>query len=78
MAFIFDYYGTEVYRRALSTTHQEATTRHIMTTMSIQMDVLPSEMRGGQKHAFNSGTVTAPKPAKTTSFGLGGTSTMFA
>ena len=49
MAFIFDYYGSEVYRRALSTTHQEAMTKQIMETMSIEMDVLPSEMRGGQK-----------------------------
>ena len=49
MAFIFDYYGTEVYRRALSTTHQEATTTHIMATMDIVLDVLPTEMRGGQK-----------------------------
>jgi hypothetical protein len=49
IAFIFDYYGSEVYRRALSTTHQEATTKHIMETMSIIMDVLPTEMRGGQK-----------------------------
>jgi hypothetical protein len=49
MAFIFDYYGSEVYRRALSTSHQEATTKHIMATMGIQMDVRPAEMRGGQK-----------------------------
>jgi hypothetical protein len=49
MAFIFDYYGSEVYRCALRTSHQEATTKHIMATMGIVMDVLPSEMRGGQK-----------------------------
>jgi hypothetical protein len=49
MAFIFDYYGTEVYRRALSTTHQEATTKHVMVTMGIVMDVLPAEMCSGQK-----------------------------
>jgi hypothetical protein len=49
MAFIFDYYGSEVYRRALGTTHQEETTQHIMATMGIEMDVLPAEMRGGQK-----------------------------
>lgn len=49
MAFIFDYYGAEVYRRALSTTHQEETTKHIMASMGIAMDVRPAEMRGGQK-----------------------------
>jgi hypothetical protein len=49
MAFIFDYYGTEVYRRALSTTRQEATTKHIMETLGVVMDVLPGDMRGGQK-----------------------------
>jgi hypothetical protein len=49
MAFIFDYYGTEVHWRALSTTHQEATTKHIMATMNIVMDVQPAEMSGGQK-----------------------------
>ena len=49
MAFIFDYYGSEVYQRALSTTHQEATTKQIMTTMGIVMDVSPAEMRSGHK-----------------------------
>ena len=49
IAFIFDYYGTEVYRRAVSTTHQEATTKQIMATMGIVMDVQPTEMVGGQK-----------------------------
>ncbi len=49
MAFIFDYYGAEVYRRAHGTTHQEATTRHITALMGIMMDVQPADMRGGQK-----------------------------
>ena len=49
MAFIFDYYGTEVYQRGLSTTHQDVTTNHMMTTIGIVMDVLPAAMRGGQK-----------------------------
>ena len=49
MAFIFDYYGTEVYRRALSITHQEATNKHIMATMGIVMDVVPAETRSGHK-----------------------------
>jgi hypothetical protein len=49
MAFTFDCYGTEVHRRALSTTHQEATTKHIMEAMGVVMDVLPGDMRGGQK-----------------------------
>ena len=49
MAFIFDYYGTEVYLRAVNTTHQEATTKQIMATMGIVMDVQPTEMPGGQK-----------------------------
>jgi hypothetical protein len=49
MAFIFDCCGTEVCRRALSTTHQEATTKHIMETLGVVMDVLPGDMRGGQK-----------------------------
>jgi hypothetical protein len=66
MAFIFDYYGTEVCRRALSTTHQEATTKHIVETLGVVMDVLPGDMRGVRKHAFNSSTVAAPKTGKTT------------
>jgi hypothetical protein len=49
MAFIFDCYGTAVHRRAACATHQETTTKHIMATMGIAMDVLPAEMRGGQK-----------------------------
>lgn len=49
IAFIFDFYGTEVYRRALSSTHQEATTYHIMKTLGIVMDVPPAAMRHGQK-----------------------------
>ena len=49
MAFIFNYYGTEVYRHALSTTHQEETAERIMTSMGIVMDVGPTGMRLGQK-----------------------------
>ena len=49
MAFIFDYYGVEVHRRALNMTHQEATTRYIMEMMGVVMDVPPEQMRGGQK-----------------------------
>ena len=49
MAFIFDYYGTEVYRRALNKTHQDACTQYVMATMGIVFDVPPAEMSGGQK-----------------------------
>jgi hypothetical protein len=49
LAFIFDYFGTEVYRHALGTSHQDATTKHIMATMGIEMDVLPASMQSGQK-----------------------------
>ena len=49
MAFIFDYYGTEVYRRALGKTHQAATSEHIMATMGVVMDVGQTEMRSGHK-----------------------------
>ncbi len=49
IAFIFDYYGPEVHRRALNMTHQEATTKHVTETMGVVMDVQPSEMRRGQK-----------------------------
>ena len=49
LAFIFHYFGTEVHRRALGTSHQDATTMHIMATMGIEMDVLPANMRSGQK-----------------------------
>ena len=49
VAFIFHFYGTEVYRRALSTTHQEATAYNIMATLGVVMDVPPAEMRLGQK-----------------------------
>jgi hypothetical protein len=48
MAFIFNYYASEIYERALGGTHQDMITKHIMKTMGIQMDVQPSEMRGGQ------------------------------
>jgi hypothetical protein len=49
IAFIFDFYGTEIYRRAFSTTHQEATTRYVMATLGIAMDVPPAAMCRGQK-----------------------------
>jgi hypothetical protein len=49
IAFIFDFYGTEVYRRALSTTHQEATSYHIMERLGVVMDVPPEAMLHGQK-----------------------------
>jgi hypothetical protein len=49
IAFIFDFYGTEVYRRAFTMTHQEATCSKIMATLGIVMDVPPSSMRHGQK-----------------------------
>jgi hypothetical protein len=49
MAFIFDYYGTELHQRALNTTHQVATTKNIMDKLGIVMDVLPEDMRSGQK-----------------------------
>jgi hypothetical protein len=49
IAFIFDYYGTEVYQRALSTTHQETTCYQIMDSLNIVMDVTQSDMPGGQK-----------------------------
>ena len=64
MAFIFDYYGAEVYRRALSTSHQETTTKHIMNSMDIEMDVLPSEMRGGQKTCIQQQYSYCAKPRK--------------
>ena len=49
IAFVFDFYGTEVYRRAFSTTHQEMTFALVMDRLGVQMDVLPSEMEHGQK-----------------------------
>jgi hypothetical protein len=49
IAFIFDFYATEVHRRALTTTHQEATSFYIMATLGIVMDVPPEAMRQGQK-----------------------------
>jgi hypothetical protein len=49
IAFIFNFYGTEVYRRAFSTTHQEATTRYVMATLGIVIDVPPAAMCHGQK-----------------------------
>ena len=52
MAFIFNYYGTELYRRAWGTTHQEVTTSHITETMNIVMDVGPADMLGGQRNCL--------------------------
>ena len=49
IAFIFDFYATEVHRRAMSTTHQEATSYLVMATLGIVMDVPPESMRQGQK-----------------------------
>lgn len=49
LAFIFDYYGSVMYPRALKTTHQSQTTKHVMSMMNIVLDVNPGEMRGGQK-----------------------------
>ncbi len=68
MAFIFDYYGTEVYRRGLSTTHQDVTTNHIMTTIGIVMDVPPAAMRGGQKTCIEQQYSYCAKTLKTTSY----------
>jgi hypothetical protein len=49
MAFIFDYYGSAIYSRALNKTHQAITTDNLLATMGIQFDVRPDEMQGGQK-----------------------------
>ena len=49
MAFIFDYYGSEVYQRALGNTHHAATTQEIMATLGIVIDVPPTEMRSGHR-----------------------------
>jgi hypothetical protein len=49
MAFMFHHCGAVVCQRAVNTSHQNQTTREIMTSMNIVMDVLPSEMRSGQK-----------------------------
>ena len=49
IAFIFDYYGTTVYQRAYSRTHQEVTADHIMKTMGIEMNVTAGDMRQGSK-----------------------------
>jgi hypothetical protein len=49
MAFIFDYFGTVVYKRAFNTTHCQRTTTHVMKQMNIVMDVDPAEVRGGQR-----------------------------
>jgi hypothetical protein len=48
IAFIFNYYASELYERALGGTHQNIITNHIMKTLGIEMDVQPTEMRGGQ------------------------------
>ena len=49
IAFIFDCCGTELHRRALSSSHQEATTSYVMTMLGVDMDVQPADMRRGQK-----------------------------
>ena len=49
MAFIFDFYGTVVYRRAFASTHQEVTYAMVMDRLGVQMDVNPAEMTHGQK-----------------------------
>jgi hypothetical protein len=49
IAFIFHYYGTEVYRRAMGTAHQDAATANILATLCVVMDVQPAEMKHGQK-----------------------------
>jgi hypothetical protein len=64
IAFIFDYFGSKIYPRALGTTHQAATTKHIMATMGITMDVQPGEMREGQKTCVDQMYSYAAKNAK--------------
>ena len=64
MAFIFDYYGTAVYRRALNTTHQDLSTRHVMATMGISLDVQPEEMSSGQKTCIQQRYIYCAKTSK--------------
>jgi hypothetical protein len=49
IAFIFDFYGSEVYRRALSTTHQDATSSHVLAKLGVRMDVSTTAMTHGHK-----------------------------
>jgi hypothetical protein len=49
IAFIFDFYGTEVCRRAFTMTHQQTTCDTIMMALGVVMDVPPSSMLHGQK-----------------------------
>jgi hypothetical protein len=50
MAFIFDYCGSVIYRRALNRTHQAVTTANLVASMQIKFDVRSEEMPGGQKN----------------------------
>ena len=45
IAFIFDYYGSIVHQRALSTTHKTTTASEVMRNMGIVFEV--AEMKGG-------------------------------
>ena len=48
IAFIFDYYGSVVHQRALSTTLQTTTTSEVLRTMGIVFDV--ANMKGSSKN----------------------------
>jgi hypothetical protein len=64
MAFIFDYYGTEVYKRAVCATHQDVTAKHVLAQLGIQIDKPSAEMRGGQKNCVQQQYSAASKTKK--------------
>jgi hypothetical protein len=49
MAFIFDFFGSVIYQRALNKTHQTVTTTNLEATLGFKFDVKPNEMEAGQK-----------------------------
>jgi hypothetical protein len=64
MAFIFDYYGSEVYKRAVNGTHQDITAKNILAQLGIQIDEPSAEMRGGQKNCVQQQYSAASKTKK--------------
>jgi hypothetical protein len=64
MAFIFDYYGIEVYKRAVNATHQDVTAKTVLAQLGIQINEPSADMRGGQKNCVQQQYSAAAKTKK--------------
>ena len=64
IAFIFDYYGSEVYKRAVGATHQDVTAMNVLGQLGIEIDDPTDDVRGGQKNCVQQQYSAAAKTKK--------------